>query len=244
MITIIGAPLSSADTFTVSGSIILRDDSGDGIQKVDVRDRFGVLIHSETFTCPSLAEIHLVDVERDRLPLMVEAMNCKGQTFPATTPVWTREGDVGSVSIPLPGSALLCTDNPACSAAEGAATRARNEIMERCNDVRAVRGRRDAAAAVATALATAVVALVATGIAAFAIPLFGTAIGAVLLGLAAGLAYLAGVQALIAFREQQNLDKAEADLAAARRRFTDAADRVGRMCSRDCITVDLTQPAC
>ena len=65
-----------------------------------------------------------------------------------------------------------------------------------------------------------------------------------MLGVAAGLAYFAGVQGLLAWREQQRLDAAEARLAAARSRFTDAADRANMLCGRDCRTVDLTQPDC
>lgn len=247
MIIVVGAPVSSADRFTVSGTLIVRDDSGHGVQKVTIRDRFGAEITSQVFECPEFAEVRAEAVERDRLPLRLEALDCQGVSSTPTTSIWTHavaENETDP-SIPLPGNALECSDHPACGAAAAAVTHARNVVLERCSDARATRGRRDAHTAAAVALATAVVALVAAGIAALGVPVVGAVLGAVLLGVAVGLAYFAAVEGLLAFREQQRLDEAEAALAAARRQFTEAADRVGRECTRaDCITVDLTQPSC
>lgn len=244
MIIIEGAPVSSADSFTVSGLLVLRDDSGSGIRHAEVVDRFGLTVAADDFECVSTALLRVTTVERGRLPLFVRAVDCAGTQTTNSPPVWTNVPDPGSAGIPLPGSALMCEDNTACSAAEGNAQRARNTIGEICSRMNGIRSRRDSAAAIAAALAVAVAALIASGIAAFAIPLFGSAIGAILLGLAAGLAYFAGVQALVAWREQQALDKAQAELDSARRNFSDAVARVMSVCSPSCISIDLDQPAC
>jgi len=244
MIIVEGAPISGADSFTVSGLLILRDDSGSGIRHAEVKDQFHVTVAAADFECPPVATIRVTAVERGRLPLFVTATDCSGNKTSNGPPVWTNTPDPGSPGIPLPDSALMCEDNGPCRSAEGDAQRARNTIGEICSRMNGIRSRRDSAAAVAAALAAAVVALVAAGVAAFSAPPFGPIIGAVLLGLAAGVAYFAGVQALLAWREQQNLDKAQAELETARRRFTDAVARVMSTCSPSCISIDLDQPAC
>lgn len=159
-------------------------------------------------------------------------------------PIWTVERISDDDPFHLPGTALHCEENSACNAAEAEAQRARNAVLEKCGQVRAIRGRRDARAAAAAALAIAAAAVLGAGIAALGIPIFGTAIGAVLLGVAAGLAYMATAQALVAFRELQSLDQAEAELSDLRRLFSDAADRVNATCPRDCRSVGLDQPEC
>jgi hypothetical protein len=244
MILIEGAPLSDADAFTVSGSIILREDSGIGIRQVEVRDKFRHPLRSVTFECPATAEVRLERVERERLPLSIEGKTCDGTTSSPDLPVWITNSHDSQPSIPLPGSALLCQDNAGCREAEAMAQRFRNDVLEKCNDVRAIRRGRDAHAAAAAAFLAAFVGVVAAAIAAFSIPIFGSVIGAVLLGIAGFLAYFAVVEGIRARREQQRLEQAEVELSVARGRFTDAADGVNKLCARDCRTVELDQPEC
>jgi hypothetical protein len=233
------------DIFAVSVRIFVLDESGSGIKRIRVRDRFGIFFAEQDFNCPESGVIDVGRVENDRFPIFVEGLDCEDRVTPADEPLpLLPPGSTDTPGIRLPCSPTYCPPNPGCNEAERQLIRARNEVLERCSEVSAIRSRRDSLLAAAAVMLAAAIAFTAIAAAVIGIPIVGQILFAAFFGIAALLFGLAIGLAVAAWLEQQKLDEAQRRLQEARRRFTDAADNVSRACCSQCITVDLIQPEC
>lgn len=234
-----------ADAFAVGVRIFVIDESGSGIKRIRVRDRFGIFFAEQDFNCPVSGVIDLGRVEYDRFPIFVEGTDCADRVTPADKPLpLLPPGTTDEPGVRLPCSPTYCPPNPGCNEAERRLIRARNEVLERCSEVAAIRSRRDAFLAAAAVMLAAAIAFAAIAAAVVGIPIVGQILFAAFLGVAALLFGLAIGLSVVAWLEQQKLDETQRRLQEARRRFTDAADNVSRACCSQCITVDLIQPEC
>lgn len=236
--------LAGADEFTASVRVIAIDRGDSGIRTVRLLDRFRVVLHEAGANCAPNLEFAVAGIERSRFPLFIEGAECNGTPTPPDVPYPLIPGGTGDVGIQVPCSPLFCSENRACAEAEGAVHRARSVIAERCGEVDAARSARDAYAAAAAAMYALAAGLFGLMAGLFVIPVFGQALGTIVmiaaviaLGVAIGLS-------IRVWAEQMRLERAQSRLADARREFTAAVDAVSRACCPGCVTVDLAPPEC
>lgn len=166
--------VAGGDTDSIVAILILTDDSGTGIRRVIVRDRFGMEIplSEQPKDCPTPSwETTLGTIFRDRLPLAVEAVDCVDNTTPAEAigPLFAKEA-----RIPLPEpdpispprcSAVLCPPTTrTCDEAMASVLLAHDALLPRCGVCEALA--RAADAKLAEAIAWGVAAFVALVLAA------------------------------------------------------------------------------
>lgn len=151
----------------------------------------------------------------------------------------TGPGGPGSGgNVPLP----LGCDTPQCQSALAAVATDRNQVLSKCAQVEATKGRRDLLAIIAGALLTAGLAALA-GAAVATGTFFGIPAAVVLFWIAVTLLATALLFAIAASAAAIQYGIQQGELNAERTRFTNDATKVTTSCPSNCWG-DLTLPAC
>jgi hypothetical protein len=245
MIRVLDAALREVDALSVRVHFIVRDDSGDGIRRVDVLDRERrVRIHREEGGCAALLEFEVV-ASRTALPLWAEGEDCAGRiTSPeeAGGP-FVVVGPEGPTDERPCGNILLClAPTRECTEAAAALASAHAALASKCRECAPLRRQHAEAERLVAALGIALLILFAAAAVAAGGGLFGFVTFVFIMIIVAFVA----VQLVFAFQAEealrQRVERCDEEEAEARRRFEVACTAALTHCCADCLLTPTTPP--